>query len=98
MIRPGVLADFLVKYTPRCEEVTRLHSESLDHPIPWRKRIGVKFHFLICVWCEQYLKQLRFIRRAVRTHPERLEGQDMPSSPSLSPEAKERMKRTLRGE
>lgn len=97
MLKPGPIANFLIKYTPRCEEVTRLHSESLDRPLPLQKRIGIKLHFLICIWCEQYLKQLRFVRDAVRQHPDRLEGQDGSSAPSLSQAAKDRIKRALEG-
>ncbi len=95
MLTRGPIAQFLIKYTPRCEEVTRLHSESLDRPLPLRKRIGIKLHFLICIWCEQYLKQLRFIRQAVRRHQDRLEGQDGSSAPTLSSDAKDRIKRAL---
>jgi hypothetical protein len=69
----------------------------MDHTLPLRKRIGVRLHFLICKWCERYRQQLLFIREAVRQHPERLEGQDSSPTTTLSPEARERIKRTLAG-
>ena len=92
----GPITDFLVARTPGCKEVTRLLSESMDHPLPWRTRMGIRLHYLICVWCERYGQHIRFLRDAVRRHPEKLEGQDAPPPASLSPEAHDRMKRALR--
>jgi hypothetical protein len=80
---------------PSCEEVTRLVSESLDRPLPLRKRIGLRLHFTICVLCRRYGKQLRFITDAVRSHPERVDGHEQTGTPTLSAEAHERMKRAL---
>ncbi|MFQ5991750.1 MAG: zf-HC2 domain-containing protein [Nitrospiraceae bacterium] len=80
---------------PSCEEVTRLVSESLDRPLPLRKRIGLRVHYFICVLCRRYGEQLHFIRDAVRSYPERVEGQEPHDAPTLNPEARERMKCAL---
>ncbi len=67
------------------------------HTLPLRKRMLLRLHFLMCKYCERYRQQLLFIRKAVRQHPERLEGQDSSPTTTLSPEARERIKRTLAG-
>jgi len=79
-----------------CREAVRLISEGMDRPLPVWKRIGLRVHVLICTLCERYRRQLLFIRNAVRRHPDKLEGQDQPAAPSLSPEARERLKQALR--
>jgi len=77
--------------SPNCREVSRLQSEALDHSLSAPKRAGVRMHLLLCRWCRRYGKQVRFLRETVREHPdEAIEGQ------TLSPEARERLKQSLR--
>lgn len=78
-----------------CKQTTRLVSESLDRSFPLRQRIAVRLHLLFCKLCNRYRRHLLFIRDALRHHPERLEGHEEPQSPSLSPEARERIKHSL---
>ncbi len=78
-----------------CKEATRLISESLDRKLPLRQRLALRLHGLFCQWCRRYRRHLRFLRDAIRRHPERLEGPEPSSSPSLNPAARERIKRSL---
>ncbi len=55
----------------------------------------MRLHYLICVWCERYYKQIRFLHRAAHEHPDEL-NQATPRR--LSCEARARLKRTLRNE
>ena len=74
-----------------CKDVTRLISESMDRSLPLRKRIGVRFHLLICQFCARYERQLALIRETVR---HLLAAEDAPGGPlgePLSEEAKERI-------
>ena len=78
-----------------CKDVTRLISESMDHSLPLGKRIGVRFHLLICKFCARYERQLLLIRETVR----RLAAPEdtyvsLPGEP-LSEEAKERIQKSL---
>jgi hypothetical protein len=75
--------------------MTRLLSDAMDRPLPWKTRMKMRLHFLICKWCERYKNQLRFLRQAVRRHPEQISSDDA-ATPSLSSDAKDRLKRTLR--
>ena len=92
----GPIVGWFIRITPSCKDMTRLLSESMDRPLPLGIRIKMRLHFLICKWCERYKNQLLFLRQALRRHPEGLEREVDASSTSLSPEAKDRLKRVIR--
>ncbi len=79
-----------------CGDVTQLISESMDQSLPLGKRIGVRLHLLMCKFCARYERQLLLIRDTVR----RLVGaEEIPGEPpweTLSEEAKERIRKSLR--
>lgn len=95
--RIGPLVGWLIRMTPTCREVVRLISDDMDRPLPLGTRLKIRVHFLICKWCERYRRQLVFMRNALRRHPDRLAGTE-PSAdgPSLSPEARERIRRAIK--
>jgi len=76
-------------HTPNCAEMSRLASQSLEQPLTMKMRLKMWLHFLICVWCERYHKHLKFLHRAA---PEFGENVDSVFHPSLSFEAKQRIK------
>jgi hypothetical protein len=76
-----------------CKEVTRMVSESLDRKLPLHQRMGMKIHLLVCKFCSRYRKQLLILREAIRLHT--MHGEDLESSISLPPEARERIKHYL---
>ena len=80
---------------PTCRQVSRLQSDALDQPLSLPKRFGLRLHLLVCKWCRRYGKQIRFLHEAVHEHPDEL-SQAAPRT--LSPEARERLKNSLRGE
>ncbi len=51
-----------------CKEVSKLVSESLEHPLPFRQRMGVQFHLMMCSMCRTYQKQTFQLRDAMRTY------------------------------
>ncbi|GAB4240670.1 MAG: hypothetical protein OHK0028_18850 [Deltaproteobacteria bacterium] len=79
-----------------CRDVTRMLSESMDHSLPLGKRIGVRLHLLMCTFCARYERQLLLIRETVR----RLVGKEgepgEATGETLSEEAKERIRKSLR--
>ena len=77
---------------PPCAEVARLASESMERDLSFGERAKVRFHYLLCVWCQRYAQQLKFLREAMHHHPAPLES---PSSPLLPDEAHARLKRAL---
>jgi hypothetical protein len=80
---------------PSCREASRLQSLALDRPLPLAKWFALRLHLLVCKWCRRYGKQIRFLRRAAHEHPQQA-NETAPQS--LSPEARERLKRALRNE
>jgi hypothetical protein len=93
-LRIGLLAGWLIKMTPPCDQIVKLVSEEMDHPLPLGTKIKVRLHCLICKWCERYKLQLILIRSAMRQNPDKLMGQE--PSAGLSAEARERLKQALR--
>ena len=95
------IVDFLKKrwvlwvwnHTPNCAEMSRLLSQSCERRLPLRTRLGMRLHYLICVWCARYVRQIGFLRAAAREHAEDLME---PAPQKLSQEARERIKRMMR--
>jgi len=86
------LVIFIGKHTPKCREMVRILSQSMDEPMPLMMRIKKRIHFLICCWCQHYEEQLRYIRDIAQQFPQHA---DEVPGPPLSEEAKERMKQKL---
>src|ERR1700747_1790031 len=83
---------FIGKHTPKCREMVRILSQSMDEPMPLVMRIKKRLHFLICCWCQRYEEQLRYMRQTARQFAEHAdESADAP----FSAEARERIKRKL---
>lgn len=49
-----------------CRRTTELASDYLDHALPWRQRVAIRLHLLICEGCRRYLRQMTAIRSALR--------------------------------
>ena len=81
--------------SPSCREASRLQSEAMDHSLSAGQRFGLRVHLLLCQWCRRYGKQIRFLRQTAGEHSDEL-NQATPGA--LSPEARERLKRSLRNE
>ncbi len=73
-----------------CKEVSTLVSESLDHSLPLRQRMGVRFHLMMCSMCRTYKKQTLQLRDAMRTYARR------EPTEHLSKEARQRIKNALK--
>lgn len=88
---------WLGRRLPSCEVVTRMMSDAMDRRLPLKERIQVKLHLMICVWCTRYGEQIVLVRNALRQHPDKLtqSGPAPKGSDSLSPDARDRMKKML---
>jgi predicted anti-sigma-YlaC factor YlaD len=42
-----------------CRDVTELVSDYLDHALPVRSRLAVRFHLFRCEACRRYIDQMR---------------------------------------
>jgi hypothetical protein len=88
-----MLVSFIAEHTPKCREVVRLLSQSMEVKLPLATRIKIRFHYLICVWCYRYGEQLRALRKIASSLSEHADecGQE-----TLPYSSKERMKQALR--
>ena len=79
-----------------CKDVTQLISESMDGSLPPGKRIGVHIHLFMCLFCARYKRQLLLIRETVRrlASLEETPGGLFPGT--LSEDARERIRQSLR--
>ena len=82
---------FLLRRLPPCEQTVETISQSMERKLTLRESITVKLHLWICAWCQWYMEQLLIIRDAARA---KAESADL-SGPTLSSEARERIKRKL---
>lgn len=80
------------KFTPCCQEMTRLISEAHEHSHGPLLRLRMKLHFGICVWCLRYRDQLEMIRTLIRRFP----GPSDEGEAMLSNAAKDRIRDALR--
>ena len=65
----------------------------MDKELSLMMRTKLRIHYLMCSFCERYMKQLKYIRQVSREFPEKI-GEI--SDAKLSTEAKERLKEALR--
>jgi hypothetical protein len=86
------LVKLIGKSTPKCREMVRILSQSMDEPMPLMMPIKKRLHFLICCWCQRYEEQLRYIHETARQFPEHA---DEASNIPFPPETKERIKQKL---
>jgi len=80
-------------HTPNCAEMSRLASHSFEQPPSLALRLKMRLHHLICVWCQRYEKQLKFLHRAA---PHTHDDLDLLSVRGLSTEARQRLVQRLR--
>src|SRR5712691_7489735 len=83
----------ICKFTPTCPEVVRILSIGMDKELSLLMRIKLRIHYLMCSFCERYMKQLKYIRQVAREFPEKIVEI---SDAKLPAEAKQRLKEALR--
>jgi hypothetical protein len=75
-----------------CQHVAQLVSESMDHKLSPGRRLGMRFHLLMCKHCARYKKQLYFIRQLISNNSSLISD----SSPTTMDEsAKKRLRQIL---
>lgn len=86
------IALFLWGVTPTCRSITRLISDAMDRPLPWRKRIALYLHRMICIGCARYHDQLHFTHETIYDLETDLGDA---SNAGLSTDAKSHLKHSL---
>jgi len=47
----------------KCRDVPEESSLALDNALPWRRRMALRAHVMLCRHCRRYLRQLRALRK-----------------------------------
>lgn len=81
-----------------CRDVTQLVSQALDRKPPLGQRLWVGLHLFLCRDCARFRRQLLFLTEAVRHYVAAGRGPGLLTSARLSPEARDRIQRSLRDE
>ena len=79
-----------------CERATELISTSLDSKLSLYKSIGLKVHLWMCKLCSRCWQQMLFLRNTMLKCAERVDEINFMPDHSLSEEACERIKNSLR--
>jgi len=78
------------KVLPTCKEVSHLTSQAMDETLPWTKRLGMRLHLMMCVWCRRNSEQLQMIRDLARN-----QSASQTKEAKLSSDARDRLSRLL---
>ncbi|HEY9197929.1 MAG TPA: zf-HC2 domain-containing protein [Gammaproteobacteria bacterium] len=78
-----------------CKDASRLVSEGLERPLGWRERWALRLHLWLCDNCRRFERQIRLLRRALRSLSRRAETD--PHGPALSSGARERIRKAVAG-
>ncbi len=87
------IVDLILRLTFKCDAMTHLLSEEMDHPLPLLTRVKMRGHFLVCCYCARYKENLHFIRRILRSSAPNIGDR---SGEALTSVEKERLKQVLR--
>ena len=79
-----------------CKEVCYIVSESQDGQLPWRERLRVRAHLLMCKACQRMVWQMEFLRTAARRYGSTGKDTLHPEQEKLSKEASTRILARLR--
>lgn len=77
-----------------CKEAMRLASEGLDRELPFWRRMGLRFHVLMCRGCSRYARQIKALNGLISNHY----AADPPAevSENVSPDTVHHIKKALR--
>lgn len=67
----------------------------MDRQLPFGQRMALRMHLFMCEFCSRYRRQMVLMREALRHYLEEIEPLEPFPSISLSPGAREKIKRAL---
>jgi hypothetical protein len=63
-----------------CKDMTKLISDSLEHPVSFRRRMEMRLHIMMCRLCRTFRENSVLLRKVSRSLP----GSDVPDAKSAS--------------
>ena len=89
------LAQAMGRLVPSCKEATGLVSDSMEEKLPWKSKLGLAMHLLMCKWCRRFKQQVRQIRTLIRKTQTEVDSVTTHPPVTLSDSARERMEKAL---
>jgi len=80
-------------FSINCKQAAALISLRLEGELPLRERLLLGLHLCVCKLCRRFQRQLLFLRRVMRPYARHHVNEV--AAPSLSDEARERIRRAL---
>lgn len=50
----------------RCRDVAALASDFANGDVPWRRRMAIQAHLMMCEACQRYVRQIRQVVALIR--------------------------------
>lgn len=86
---------WLLRKLPPCKQTVEVISQSMERPLSMRERVLLKIHLWVCAWCQWYMEHLKLMGDTLKTPQFEKAVLESTDGPTLSPEARERIKRNL---
>ncbi len=80
----------------RCKHVADALAKHHYWELPWVKRIGLKLHVYLCVFCGRFHRQAMGMQDCAHLYHQHEEADDPTLRLPMPPEAKERIKEALK--
>lgn len=81
-----------------CKDASRLVSDSLDRKLPWRQRLQLRIHLLICSVCARFRRQVLFLDQTASRYFDEGKVEVNDNETRLDDDARERIKHALRSQ
>ncbi len=81
-----------------CKEISKLVSESLEHPLPRSKRISVWMHLSMCRLCSAFRRDQVVLKERLSDEAVRASSDEMSESVKLSAAAKKRIVKAMKSQ
>jgi len=89
------LLAWILRRSQSCGKATWLIAQSLYRKLSFREQVALSIHMRLCSHCVHFREQIEMLRRILLARDD-VESADADLSVSLSPKARERIKKALR--
>lgn len=79
-----------------CREIVPLLSYALDRKLTFVERIRIRLHLMSCNACTSYADNIGFLHDVFHIHGDKIDSEEIQTT--LSPDAKDRIRRALESE
>jgi hypothetical protein len=59
----NIIMKIMSRMLPSCREVSHLTSQAMDESLPFGKRLALRLHLKMCIWCQRNQDQLLLMKK-----------------------------------